>query len=278
MKMAEITVGKENAAPIHLYYEDHGIGKPVVLIHGWPLSGASWEKQMLGLLAAGHRVITYDRRGFGMSSQPTIGYDYDTMAEDLNKLMLHLDLREADLVGFSMGAGEVVRYLGKYGKDRVRKAVILSGITPYLLKATNNPTGVDGSVFEKLKAGLAADRPGFLQAFFQDFYNVDVFGGTRISEHAVHASWIAAILASPKATIDCVQAWLTDFRSDVLRMDLPTLLMHGSEDRIVPFASSAAVMAKSLKGAKTVTLDKAPHGILWTHADKVNAELVEFLR
>ncbi|MDB5049110.1 MAG: bromoperoxidase [Fibrobacteres bacterium] len=276
--MPEITVGKENSAPIHLYYEDHGIGKPVVLIHGWPLSGASWEKQMLALLGAGHRVITYDRRGFGMSSQPAIGYEYETLSEDLNKLMLHLDLRDADLVGFSMGAGEVVRYLGKYGKDRVRKAVILSGITPYLLKSTNNPTGVDGSVFEKLKAGLAADRPGFLHAFLQDFYNFDTLEGTRISEHALTASWITAILASPKAISDCVQAWLTDFRPDVLRMDLPTLIMHGAEDRIVPIASSAAVLAKSMKGAKFISLEKAPHGILWTHADKVNGELVEFLR
>jgi non-heme chloroperoxidase len=276
--MAEITVGKENSAPIHLYYEDHGAGKPVVLIHGWPLNGASWEKQIMALLGAGQRVITYDRRGFGMSSQPTTGYDYDTFAEDLNKLITHLDLQEAALVGFSMGAGEVVRYLGKYGKGRVRKAAVISGITPYLLKASDNPGGVDGGAFESIQQGLRADRPAFLHQFLTDFYNVDALEKGRISEQAVHMSWITAILASPKGTVDCVKSWTTDFRQDVQRMDLPALIMHGDADRIVPMAASAAVMAKTLKGAKSVTVKGGPHGILWTHADQVNAELVAFLQ
>lgn len=276
--MAEITVGKENSAPIHLYYEDHGAGQPVVLIHGWPLNSASWEKQTLALLAAGHRVIAYDRRGFGMSSQPAIGYDYDTLAGDLNQLMTHLDLHDAALVGFSMGAGEVARYLGKYGKDRVRNAALLAGITPFLLKTADNPAGVDGGAFEDIRSGLLKDRPAFLSAFLANFYNVDALSGTRISEQAVQASWVAGVLASLKGTMDCVQAWLTDFRPDIQRMGVPTLVMHGDEDRIVPIESTAAVLGKTLKGAKSVTLEGGPHGILWTHAEEVNRELVAFLR
>lgn len=276
--MAEITVGKENSAPIHLYYEDHGSGKPVVLIHSWPLDGASWEKQTMALLGAGQRVILYDRRGFGKSSRPALGYDYDTFAEDLHKLITHLDLHDTALVGFSMGAGEVARYVGKYGKERVRKAAVLSGITPYLLKASDNPTGVEGGLFEEIQEGLRADRPAFLQKFMSDFYNFDSLEAGRISEAAVQASWVTAVQASPKGTLDCVRAWTTDFRPDVQRMDLPTLVIHGDADRIVPQSATAAVMAKTLKGAKSVTVKGGPHGILWTHADQVNTELVAFLR
>src|ERR1700688_3240697 len=183
--MSYVTVGKENSSDIDLYYEDHGAGKPVVLIHGYPLSGASWEKQIGVLLAAGHRVITYDRRGFGKSSQPTTGYDYDTFAEDLRKLVTKLDLRDFTLVGFSMGGGEVARYIGKYGSRGVSKDVIISSVPPYLLKTAENPEGIDASVFEGIQNAVSADRSAFFTAFFQNFYNTDVFLGKRISEQAV---------------------------------------------------------------------------------------------
>jgi pimeloyl-ACP methyl ester carboxylesterase len=276
--MPQITVGHENSAPIHLYYEDHGTGRPIVLIHGWPLSGASWEKQRRALLTWGYRVIAYDRRGFGMSSQPSVGYNYETLADDLNLLMDYLDLHEATLMGFSMGAGEGARYLGKFGSARVSQAVFISGITPCLLKSPENPTGVDGSVFKKIQADLVADRPGFLKGFFQDFYNVDTLSGKRISDPVVQASWLSAVLASPKGTLDCVEAWLTDFRPDIKRILVPTLVLHGDADRIVPIASTAKVLAKIFPAAEYVTLEGAPHGVLWTHADEVNAELEKFLR
>src|SRR5450759_1417674 len=181
-----ITVGKENSGNIDLYYEDHGSGKPVVLIHGYPLSGASWEKQVPVLLAAGYRVIAYDRRGFGQSSRPTTGYNYDTFAQDLQKLVTHLKLRDFALVGFSMGGGEVARYLGKYGSKDVSKAVIIGGVPPFLLKTPDNPEGVDGSVFEGIQKAVAADRYAFFNEFFKNFDNTDVLLGKRVSEQPVH--------------------------------------------------------------------------------------------
>jgi non-heme chloroperoxidase len=276
--MSRITVGQENSTPIELYYEDHGTGRPVVLIHGWPLSGASWEKQVAALLAAGHRVITYDRRGFGRSSQPTTGYDYDTFAQDLDKVVTKLDLRDVALVGFSMGGGEVARYLGTYGSKRVSKAVFISSVPPFLLKTADNPEGVDGSVFEGIKRALAADRPAFLSAFLEDFYNVDVLGGKRISDQAVQYSWNVAVGASAKGTIDCVPAWGTDFRKDLPRIDVPALVIHGDADRIVPIAATGIRTQKAVKGARLVVVEGGPHGVTWTHADKVNLELVNFLK
>lgn len=232
--MPYVDVGQENSGSIDLYYEDHGTGKPVILIHGWPLSGCSWEKQVPFLLAAGYRVVTYDRRGFGDSSKPTSGYNYDTFAEDLHKLVTKLDLRDTALVGFSMGGCEVARYLGTYGSERVKKAVFLASISPFLLKGPDNPGGVDGSVFDGIKASIAEDRLTFLTAFFANFYNVDVFGGKRVSDQVVQFSWNVAAGASPKGTLDCVSAWLTDFRKDLARMDVPTLVIHGDADRILP--------------------------------------------
>jgi non-heme chloroperoxidase len=275
--MSRITVGQENSTPIELYYEDHGSGKPVVLCHGWPLSGASWEKQVAALLAAGHRVITYDRRGFGQSSKPTTGYDYDTFTEDLNKLVTKLDLHDFALVGFSMGGGEVARYLGKYGSERVGKAVFIAAIPPFLLKTPDNPGGADGGIFEGIKQSIIADRPAFLAGFLADFYNVDVLGGKFISDQVVQYSWNVAVGASPKGTLDCVSAWLTDFRKDIARIDVPTLIIHGDADRIVPIDVTAIPLSKSIKGAHLVTVQGGPHGILWTHADKVSTELVTFL-
>jgi non-heme chloroperoxidase len=275
--MPYTTVGKENSGNIDLYYEDHGTGKPVVLIHGWPLSGRSWEKQTTALLEVGHRVITYDRRGFGESSKPTSGYDYDTFAEDLNKLITQLDLKDVTLVGFSMGGGEVARYLGKYGSKRVNQAVFIAAIPPFLLKTVDNPSGVDGTVFEGIKKGIVADRPAFLAGFLSNFYNVDVLRGKLISDELVQFSWSIAVGASPKGTLDCVSAWLTDFRKDLERIDVPTLVIHGDSDRIVPLAASAKLTAEKVKGARLVVIEGGPHGIIWTHAEKVNRELITFI-
>jgi len=275
--MATITVGRENSTDIELYYEDHGAGKPVVLIHGYPLSGASWEKQTTALLAAGHRVITYDRRGFGKSSQPTSGYDYDTFAEDLRKVVTTLELDDFALAGFSMGGGEVVRYIGKYGSKGVRKAAILSGVPPYLLKAPDNPEGVPIDVFSGIEAAIVADRYAFFTGFFNNFYNTDVELGKHISDEVVKASWNVATGSSATATLACVATWYTDFRQDVARVDVPTLVMHGDADRIVPITSAGARTAQLIKGAKYVVVKGAPHGMLWTHADEVSKELVSFL-
>ena len=272
-----INVGEERSGDIDLYYEDLGTGKPVVLIHGWPLSGASWEKQVSALLAAGHRVITYDRRGFGQSGKPATGYDYDTFALDLHKLMTKLDLRHVTLAGFSMGGGEVARYLGRYGSERVRKAVFISSVPPFLLKTAENPEGIDGSVFEGIRKAIAADRPAFLSGFLADFYNVDLLGGKRISDQVVQYSWNVAVGASAKATLDCVPTWGTDFRKDLARIDVPTLVIHGDADRILPIAATGIRTHKAVKGARLVVVEGGPHGLIWTHAENVNHELVEFL-
>jgi non-heme chloroperoxidase len=272
-----IHVGQENTTSIDLYYEDHGSGRPVVLIHGYPLSGASWEKQTAALLAAGHRVITYDRRGFGKSSQPATGYDYDTFAGDLRKLITALELRDVTLVGFSMGGGEVARYFGKYGSDGVRKAAILGGVPPFLVKAADNAEGVDKSVFTGIESAIVADRYAFFTDFFKNFYNTDVLLGERVSDQAVQASWNVAIGSSATASFECVHTWGTDFRKDLERIDVPTLVMHGEADRIVPMKASGARTAKLIKGARFVPVKDGPHAINWTHADVVNAELLKFL-
>lgn len=275
--MPYVTVGKENSGNIDLYYEDHGSGTPVVLIHGYPLSGASWEKQVPVLLDAGHRVITYDRRGFGKSSQPTAGYNYDTFAADLHKLVTKLELRDFALVGFSMGGGEVARYLGKYGSKGVSKAVIISGVPPFLLKTSDNPEGVDGSVFEGIKKAIVADRYAFFTDFFKNFYNTDLLLGKRVSEPAVQASWNIGAGASATASLACVPTWHEDFRSDLRRVDVPTLVIHGDADRILPIAASGLRTAKLIKGARLLVVKDGPHCITWTHAEQVNGGLLEFL-
>jgi non-heme chloroperoxidase len=275
--MPYVDVGEENSSKTHLYYEDHGSGMPVVLIHGYPLSGASWEKQLGVLLAAGHRVITYDRRGFGKSSQPTTGYDYDTFADDLRKLVTKLDLRDFALVGFSMGGGEVARYLGRYGSKGVRKAVILSGVPPYLLKTPDNPEGVDKSVFTGIETAINRDRYAFFTDFFKNFYNTDVLLGKRVSDQAVQASWNIAAGSSATATFECVHTWHTDFRQDLARIDVPTLVMHGDADRILPISAAGLRTAKLIKGARLVVVEGGPHCITWTHSEIVNPELVAFL-
>jgi non-heme chloroperoxidase len=275
--MGSIAVGKENSTSIDLYYEDHGSGSPVVLIHGWPLSGASWEKQTAALLAAGHRVITYDRRGFGRSSRPGTGYNYDTFAADLNTVLTTLDLTDVALVGFSMGTGEVTRYFGNYGSKRVRKAVLIGTLGPYLVKAGDNPEGVDATVFEGIKAAIQKDRPAFLLEFLHNFYNYDVTGGKLVSERAVEDNWNVAAGASAIGTVMCVDAWVEDFRKDIPHNTVPTLILHGDADRILPPDATSRRQAKLIKGAKSVELPGGPHGVLWTHADRVNTELVSFL-
>lgn len=276
--MAYLTVGKENSGSIDLYYEDHGAGKPVVLIHGWPLSGRSWERQVAALLDAGYRVITYDRRGFGYSSKPTVGYDYDTFAEDLHKLVTKLDLRDVTLVGFSMGGGEVARYLGKHGSERVARAAFMAAVPPYLLKAPDNPEGVEAGVFDGIRKALAADRPAFLSKFLSDFYNVDTLRGKRVSEEVVRHSWNIAASASPRGTLDCVAAWGTDFRKDLQRIDVPTLVVHGDDDRILPLAATGKRTRDLVKGSRLVVVEGGPHGLNWTHAEKVNRDLLDFLK
>ena len=276
--MPRITVGQENGQDIVLHFDDHGSGRPVVLIHGYPLDGRSFEKQERLLLQAGLRVITYDRRGFGKSSQPSTGYDYDTLAADLKALLDALDLSDIVLAGFSMGTGEVTRYLGRYGSSRVSKAVLMGAIPPFLLKTADNPEGVDGAVFDGIKNAVVADRPAYFKDFFDNFFNVDMYGGTRISDQAWQAAFTSALFASPLAAHDCVDAWLTDFREDVARIDVPTLLVHGDADRILPYESTAARLPALMKDLTVVTVEGGPHNIAWTHPEVVNPALLDFVR
>lgn len=275
--MPRISVGIENEAPVEIHYEDHGGGRPVMLIHGFPLDVSSWERQERELLANGYRVISYDRRGFGRSSRPVVGYDYDTFAADLNALLEHLDVADVALVGFSMGTGEVTRYLGTYGSGRVRKAALLGAIPPFLLKTADNPAGVDGEVFDGIKAAIVKDRYAYLEDLFNDFYNVDVFGGSRISDRAWQASFVVAAGASPSATYACVDSWLTDFRGDLESVDVPTLVVHGTEDRILPIGATAERLPALIDDVRLVRIEGGPHNIAWTHPEEVNRVLLEFL-
>jgi non-heme chloroperoxidase len=275
--MPYVNVGRENSADIGIYYEDHGSGQPIVLIHGFPLSGRAWEKQERALLAAGFRVITYDRRGFGKSSQPSGGYDYDTFAADLNSLLTTLDLHDVDLAGHSMGGGEVARYLGTYGSERVRRAAIISGVPPYLLQTPETPAGVPQEVFDELAAGFRTDRFAAFTEWNKNFYNLDDNLGTRVSEEVVHDSWNAAVSASAIGTVACVASWHTDFRADLPKIDVPVLVMHGTADRILPIAATGVPTHEAIKGSVYVPVEGASHGLCWTHADEVNEALISFL-
>ncbi len=276
--MPYVNVGKENSGSTDLYYEDHGTGKPIVLIHGYPLSGASWEKQVAVLLDAGFRVITYDRRGFGQSSKPTTGYNYDTFADDLRKLLTQLKLRDFALVGFSMGGGEIARYFGRYGSKDVSKAVFIAAIPPFLLKTPDNPEGLDASIFEGIQKAVATDRYAFFTEFFKNFYNADLLLGKRVSEQVVQVSWNIATGASATASLACVPTWYEDFRKDLSKVDVPTLVIHGDADRIVPSAASGQLTAKLVRGARLVIVKDGPHCITWTHSDEVNPALLDFLK
>lgn len=275
--MGYIKVGTENSEDIKLYYEDHGSGKPVILIHGYPLNGASWEKQTAALLKAGHRVITYDRRGFGKSSQPSSGYNYDTFAEDLRQVITTLGLKEVAIGGFSMGGGEVARYIGKYGSAGITKAMVISGVPPYLLKAQDNPEGQDKAMFDGIGEAILKDRYAFFREFFGNFYNADETLGKLISQPVIDASWNVAAQSSATASFACVATWYEDFRKDLERFDIPTLVMHGDADRILPIEATGARSAKLIKNAEYVVVKGGPHGMLWTHADEVSKAMVKFL-
>jgi non-heme chloroperoxidase len=276
--MGMVTVGMENSDPIEIYYEDHGSGRPIVLIHGFPLNGRAWERQERALMAQGRRVITYDRRGFGKSTRPTVGYDYDTFAGDLDALVKALDLRDFDMMGHSMGGGEVARYLGKYGSERVRKAIILSGIPPYLLKTPETPQGVPMEVFDQIAGGLTADRFAYFTKWNMDFYNTDQNLDSRVSAECVQDAWDAAVSASPAGVIACVPTWYTDFRADLRKIDIPVLVMHGTEDRVLPIEATGPRTHELIAGSEYVPIDGAPHGLSWTHADEVNAQMLRFLK
>lgn len=275
--MAFIKVGEENSSPIELYYEDQGRGQPVVLIHGFPLNGASWEKQVEVLLNDGYRVITYDRRGFGLSTKCGGEYNYDTFADDLNILLSKLNLQDVVLVGFSMGTGEVARFLSTYGVERISKAVMIGPIPPFILKSEENKAGVDIKVFEGIKEAIHKDRLAFLVEFFKNFYNTDVFLGKKVSQEVLDANFIVASSASAKATYDCVSTWMTDFRRDLPSIKVPLLIIQGDADRILPFKASGELLAKAINGSKLVTIKDGPHAICWTHAEEVNNELLDFL-
>ncbi len=278
--MGFITVGKENSIPVELYYEDQGAGQPVVLIHGYPLNGHSWERQTSELVAAGYRVITYDRRGFGQSSKVGSGYDYDTFAADLNTVLETLDLRDVVLVGFSMGTGELARYVSKYGHERVASLAFLASLEPFLVARDDNPEGVPQEVFNGIEAAAKRDRYAWYTQFFSDFYNLDENLGVRISQEAVTGSWNVAISSAPVAAHAVVSSWIEDFRADVEAVRAsgkPALILHGTADNILPIDATARRFRQNLPDAQYVEIEGAPHGLLWTHADEVNTALMAFL-
>jgi non-heme chloroperoxidase len=275
--MSFVTVGKENTATIDIHYEDHGDGPPVVLIHGFPLDGNSWEKQERELLQAGYRVITYDRRGSGKSSQPATGYDYDTFAADLDTLLGTLQLNDVYLVGFSMGTGEVTRYLGNYGSDRVRKAVLMAPLQPFLLKTADNPEGLDQSLFDGFVAQAVNDRPAFLKAFLDNLYNFDQLRGSRVSDEAWQASWHASVTMSPYAASAYIPTWLTDFRPDLGRIDVPVLVIQGDADRVLPHPQTGKRLPGMIPDMRLMVIEGGPHNIGWTHPEQVNKALLDFL-
>ena len=275
--MSYITVGHENSTPIELYYEDHGAGQPVVLIHGYPLDNHSWEKQERVLLEAGYRVIAYDRRGFGQSSQPTTGYDYDTFAHDLDVVLDVLNLYDVILVGFSMGTGELGRYVGKYGTAKVAKLAFLAPLEPFLLQTEDNPAGVPQQVFDGIEKAATADRYAYFTQFYKDFYNLDENLGSRISDEAVRNNWNVAVGTSWYASSAAVATWHEDFRDDIAKIDVPTLILQGTEDRILPINSSGRPFARAVPNARFVEIDGAPHGLIWTHAEEVNKALLDFI-
>jgi non-heme chloroperoxidase len=288
--MPKITVGRENSAGIEIYYTDQGAGQPVVLIHGYPLSGRAWDKQVPALLEAGYRVITYDRRGFGQSSQPAAGYDYDTFAADLHILLEHLDLRDAVLVGHSMGTGEITRYLAAYGprdhrglqlghhRPRVAKAVLIGPIPPYLLQTPDNPDGVPQSLFDGFTAAATGDTPAWMKGFLDTYYNIDTLRGTLVSDQAWQAAWNLAVTASATAAVACIGTWTTDFRADLPKIDVPVLVLHGDADQVLPLDKTAKRLPGLIRNVQLTVIEGGPHAIPWTHASQVNTALLDFLR
>ena len=275
--MGYVTVGTENSTDIELYYEDHGSGQPVVLIHGYPVDSSAWEKQTAALLEAGKRVVTYDRRGFGRSSRPTSGHDCDTYAADLSHLLAKLDVHDSVLVGFSMGTGEVARYLSRYGSSRVSKAVFIASLEPFMLQTDDNPDGVPAEVFEGTLNAAKADRYAFFTSFFENYYNLDENLGSRMSEEALRANWQLAANMSPYTSVWVQPTWLTDFRADIEKIDVPSLILHGTADRILPIDVTGRRFSKMLPSATYLEIEGAPHGMLWTHGEEINKALLEFL-
>lgn len=278
--MSVITVGQENSTSIDIYYEDHGSGQPVVLIHGYPLDGTSWERQSRELLEAGYRVITYDRRAFGRSSKANVGYDYNTYAADLDAVLTSLDLRDVVLVGFSMGTGEVGRYVANYGTERIAKLAFFASVEPFLLHGDDNPTGVPKDVFDGIVTTARADRFAWYTSFYDNFYNLDNYLGSRISQEAVTASWNTAIASHPDAAYAVVASWIEDFREDVAKVQaagLPSIIVHGTEDRILPIDATGRPFHAAFPEAEYVEIEGAPHGFLWTHAEEANKILLGFL-
>jgi len=277
-----ITVPSTEAAPVALHYTDAGAGKPVVLIHGWPLSGRSWEGQVPALVEAGHRVITYDRRGFGQSSQPWDGYDYDTFAADLNALLETLDLRDVTLVGFSMGGGELARYVSTYGQDRLAKLVFASAVPPYLYKSADNPDGgVDDDLAAWFHDGIVDDRPAFLEQFVTMFFTAgkpSLLNKPKVSDAQQAYALAIAEMASPKGTLDCTVAFATtDFRDDLTKITVPTLVIHGDSDAIVPFEVSGKRTHEAIAGSEVVVIEGAPHGVTVSHKEEWNRHVLAFL-
>ena len=275
--MPFVTVGRENSAAIRIYYEDHGSGPPVVLVHGYALNGHSWEKQEAALLAAGHRVITYDRRGFGASSRPSTGYDFDTLAADLHILLSRLGLRGVVLAGFALGTGEVTRYLAAHGPERVSAAVLVAPLPPFLLKTDDNPDGIDRSVFDGLTARIAADRPAAMKDFLDQSYNVDLLGGDRVSDQAWQNSFYVAISASAHAALRCVTASLEDFRGNLATISIPVLVIQGDQDRVLPYEATGGRLPALLKNTRSIVIAGGPHAVIWTHANEVNQALLDFI-
>jgi non-heme chloroperoxidase len=276
--MSTITVGQENSTPIELYYEDHGSGLPVVLLSGWPLDSRSWEPQVHTLLEAGHRVIVYDRRGFGRSSRPTEGYDFTTLAGDLDALLSELDLRDATLIGFSLGTGELARYIGIHGTDRLKSCVFIESLAPSFGQSGENPNGVDRATVDTVRQAILDDRPAWLTGLLADFLNLDDYLGTRVSEETVRTAWNAGAEASPWATWACVLTWLDEFQEDIKRIDVPTLILHGTADRILSVDGQGRRLHAALPDAHYVEIDGGPHVMCVTHAKEVNRELLAFLR
>jgi non-heme chloroperoxidase len=275
--MPYLTVGRENTGDVRIYYEDHGAGTPVVLVHGYLADARSWEKQEAALLTAGYRVISYDRRGGGSSSRPATGYDYDTLAADLNMLLEVLDVRDAVLVGCCAGTGEVTRYLGTYGQRRVRAAVLLAPLPPFLPRSDANPDGIDKGFIDGLLDELTADRPAAVKAYLDRYYNVDVLGGGRVSDQAWQNSFHTAIRVSAAAALSGAAAWREDFRSDIARITVPVLIVQGAQDRIMPPGATGNRLAVLLADVRHAVIPGGPHAIIWTHAAEVNRALVGFL-
>ena len=275
--MPYVTVGQENSGSVELYYEDHGSGRPVVLIHGYPLSGRAWDRQVPALLDDGYRVITYDRRGFGKSSQPATGYDYDTFAADLRALLNALDLQDVTLVGHSMGTGEVARYLGSFGSARIANGVLVSPIPPFLLQMHDNPDGIPASVFDGFTEAARHDTPAWMKGFLDNFYNFDKLRGTLVSDEAFRSSWNLATNASARAAVACISTWATDFRADLAKIDVPMLAIHGDDDQVLPLSKTAERLPGMVKDLDIVVIEGGPHAIPWTHADQVNSSLRKFL-